>query len=300
MFPMKALHAVLKARFSDRPAGHWVVFKGEIAGVELFVMAYAWSQRGVSYFVSTCGKTEPHPEKYQSHFEDDFGNIVFKEINRPHIAHFLYEFLPLIDEHNKQQQSLLNLEHCWLTKDCWFRLITTLTGMSVVDMHRWDRNKRYGQRRQQELDDNDDYIKITKFSDLICGWLDTLEPRKRASPRRRMAGQSIDESLERIRGADGSLTYPPTQKQLLKGRSIGTARQQSCFICRKYKADYQQTSWKCIDCGMPLCKQSRADEPGREMSCLAEHQASTCPALGCNLGARKSFLFPDDLKLYPS
>jgi hypothetical protein len=101
-FPMQPLHAVLKAMYGNHPAGHWVVFQATISDVKLFALTYAWSQRGVSYFLSTCGKTSPQEVKYMSHFEDDFRNVVHKEINRPKVCHFLYEYLvPLIDEHNK-------------------------------------------------------------------------------------------------------------------------------------------------------------------------------------------------------
>ena len=101
------------------------------------IYMYAWSQRGVSYIISTCVSTTLHEDKYVSHFGNDFGNVNAKEINRPYVSNFLYEYLPLISEHNKQQQNLLNLEKNCTTKDCWFRLLTTIVGMSVVDMHRW-------------------------------------------------------------------------------------------------------------------------------------------------------------------
>ena len=55
-------------------------------------------------------------------------------------VHFLCKFLPIIDEHNKQRQSILAIEHKWQTSDCWFRLLTTMLGFSIVDMHRWYRN----------------------------------------------------------------------------------------------------------------------------------------------------------------
>jgi hypothetical protein len=143
-FPMQPLHAVLKARYyGNHPAGHWVVFQATISDVKVFALAYAWSRRGVSYFLSTCGKTSPHEVMYMSHFKDDFGNVVHKEIDRPEVCHFLCEYLPLIDEHNKQRQNLLNLERCWCTKDPWMRLLSTTLGMCVVDMHRWYRNKKY-------------------------------------------------------------------------------------------------------------------------------------------------------------
>jgi len=40
-------------------------------------MAYAWSQKGVSFLLSTCGSTEPSTNMYRSYFEDDFGNVYY-------------------------------------------------------------------------------------------------------------------------------------------------------------------------------------------------------------------------------
>jgi hypothetical protein len=133
---MKPLFAILKARFKTRPVGHWVTMKTEIAGVRLIAIAYAWSQWGVSYILSTCGSTEPSDKLYTSYFEDKFGNVGSKQILRPKISHLLYEYLPLVDEHNKQRQKLLALEKKWPTMDCWFHLLTTLIGMCIVDLHR--------------------------------------------------------------------------------------------------------------------------------------------------------------------
>jgi hypothetical protein len=91
-------------------AGHWVVFKTMISGVDLFAMVYAWSQKGVSYILSTYSSTEPSPKMYKSLFEDDFGKVSCKEISRPGIAHLLFDYLPLVDEQNKQRQNKLALE----------------------------------------------------------------------------------------------------------------------------------------------------------------------------------------------
>jgi len=75
--------------------------------VELIAMAYAWSQRGISYTLSTCGSTRPAEKMYQSYFEDDYGNMGSKEKSHPELAHLLYDYLSLIDEHNKQRQKIL-------------------------------------------------------------------------------------------------------------------------------------------------------------------------------------------------
>jgi hypothetical protein len=62
---------------------------------------------------------------YQSYFEDDY--VGSKEINHPELAHLLYDYLPLNDEHNKQRQKMWDLNvsglpgivgsgfklHCW-------------------------------------------------------------------------------------------------------------------------------------------------------------------------------------------
>jgi len=38
---------------------------------------------------------------YRSYFEDDFGNVSYKAMKLPSITHKLFDYLPLIDEHNK-------------------------------------------------------------------------------------------------------------------------------------------------------------------------------------------------------
>jgi hypothetical protein len=77
--------------------------KTPIGGIKLLALAYVWSQKGVSYILSTCGITHPSSIMYKSNFKDDFGNISSKLLPMPHISHFLYAYLPLIDEHNNQR-----------------------------------------------------------------------------------------------------------------------------------------------------------------------------------------------------
>ena len=137
--------------------------KANISGVDLFLLAYAFSNTDVTYMVSSSETTIAHTTMYKSNFTDEYGNTTFKEILRPSVAHFLYELLPLIDNHNKDQQSLLALEDCWPTKSAWFRLVTTLVGMTVTNLHRWDRNLRSERRPLLETrDDYDDPAFLTK------------------------------------------------------------------------------------------------------------------------------------------
>ena len=126
-YPMKVLHAIMAAWCGSRPAGNWVVMTATIGGVDLYVMAYAIGLQ----------------KAYLSRYEDEYGIVQQKELPRPAVAHFLYDFLPLIDEHNKARQSELALEKKWLTKCSWTRILTTLLGMAIVDLQRWDRRKQH-------------------------------------------------------------------------------------------------------------------------------------------------------------
>jgi len=132
---MKPLFAVSKAWHKDCPAGHWVTFHATRSGVPLMEMAYAWSQRSIFYILSTCSSTRFAEKMCLSYFEDDYGNVGSKERSCPKLAHLLYDYLPHIDEHNKQHQKILGLERKWPTRNSWFCLLTTLLGMCIVDIH---------------------------------------------------------------------------------------------------------------------------------------------------------------------
>jgi hypothetical protein len=310
-FLMQLLYAVLKVRYGNHPAGHWVVFQATISDVKVFALAYAWSQHGVSYFLSTCGKTSPQEVKYMSHSEEDFGNVVHKEINRPKVCHFLYAYLPLINENNKQRQNLLNLEQCWRTKDLWMQLLTTTLGMCVVDMHRRYRNKKYEEQLREARGQSigNKLLAIRKFSDQLCVNLERKQIIRKASARSvwhmPRHGHNEQEALERMATRDGSVTRDPTEKQTSREyRSVGSAIKANCFICRKYlkrdgTVDYQNTSWQCKKCRMPLCKLPSIDKQvGWTETCLTEYQESDHPIIGCSGSYCPSMTFlPKDLQV---
>jgi hypothetical protein len=91
VYPMADLHAVLKGGFGNKCTGHWVSMTSLMSGAKLVALAYAWIQKGVSYFLSTCRSRHQSSVMYKSNFEDEFGNISRKFIPRRQISHFLYE-----------------------------------------------------------------------------------------------------------------------------------------------------------------------------------------------------------------
>ena len=133
----------------------------EISDVPIFAFTYAWSQRSISYFLSTTGNNNPPLRLYRSQFEDKFYCLGWRDIPRPKFSNFIYDFLPLIDENNKPCENILNLNKCWPTKNFWFWLIATIFGMCVVVVYCLYLNSiKIGATKIQEFN-------IRKLSDLI-------------------------------------------------------------------------------------------------------------------------------------
>ena len=278
---MQVLNAVLRARHPNRPAGHWVVMKTRLAGVDLFALVYSWSQQRTCYVVSTCGKTVQHATSYRSKYADSYDNTSANELPRPAVLHQLFHFLPLIDETNKERQNSLALEKKWPTKNCWTRVITCLTGECVVDLMRWDRHKRSKEPIIFRKDWCD--FDIAEMADMIAKPLE--EGRLGVEDRRRVSVLE-DGPLVRIRGEDNSLVHEGTNH----------CRVLRCYICRRYTKLAPNTTMKCVQCGMPLCAVNR----GRTETCLDEHLCSPDRYIGCGLMVDRGtqWVMPSSRKLY--
>ena len=65
--------------------------------------------------------------------------------------------LNAIDHHNQSHQSDLGLEKQWVTKDCYFPLVTTLLGMQAVDC--WKMADYHGIINSKAMEENKMSIK---------------------------------------------------------------------------------------------------------------------------------------------
>lgn len=274
-FPKDALLGVLLARHGNRPAGKWVVMTTEMSGVKLFATAYAWSQKGISFFISTNGSMERSCTPYQSWYENDRGGIECKDLARPKFAEELYASLPEVDSHNKERQHELRLERCWLTKCCWFRHLCTIIGMSVVDENRYYKYKdpvKFGDLTTLELADR-----------IALG----LPLRDRASEH---ISEAADEHLKPMVDKDGSHFREATDAEKKFGKKR-VPLSDMCWICKKYVQNgkgYHRTSWVCIHCDTPICLVSHG-----ERSCANEHIHGPDSACRCDgPGNKKSGQFP--------
>lgn len=277
-FPRKILLEILLARHGRRVAGHWTTMKTTIEGVPIIAMAYAWSQKGVSFFVSTCGTTVPSVHAYVANFQDEWGRPSSKELPRPMLAEFLYDYLPIIDEWNRSHQKLLNIQGKWPTHNPWVKLIIAISEFSAADMHRGVIHEEF-----------------TQYSSLnIVELADTLSASLRLCER----SQSLPSSrLVRITGGKNDSPHKElTASQMRKGKNYGRSVELSCWMCRKYTDRLCFTQWECSECGTALCRQDRTGEEGRTMSCQKEHFESTIQELRCD-GRKKPTVFPNWLKI---
>ena len=70
---------------------------------------------------------------YNARFTDEHGNRQSREIYRPGVIAEYFKSAGIIDSHNHARRGELNLESNWVTQNCWFRLVTTLIGMTITD-----------------------------------------------------------------------------------------------------------------------------------------------------------------------
>jgi hypothetical protein len=207
-------------------------------------------------------------------------------VPRPVLADFLYQVLPVIDEHNKQRQYELAIDRKWPTQCCWFKLLTGLLGMSAVNMQRIYKYRFTGVKGKD--------LPICQFADRIAAG---LRLRVRTVLPRRLRNEATAASVKR-KGDDlgGPSIKKVTQKQKDSGRTVGSSVQATCFICKKYCTAYRYTTFICLHCGTALCQLDRSADTGRSRSCMDEHMNSDDHRICCTPGTKRT-RFPKDAKV---
>jgi len=132
-YPKKFIEDTLK----DAPGGVWIVLESIHEGIPLIAIGYRYSTRTTLFFVATknAGSTKKG-SPYEMKVTDDYGNVHVRDVDRPDIISNFFQSSNTIDRHNQARQFELALEKRWLTKDCFFRLFTTIIGFNVVDCYR--------------------------------------------------------------------------------------------------------------------------------------------------------------------
>jgi hypothetical protein len=143
MLQIKTGHALYPAKFmkeklNEAPGGCWITMKGKVPrGTDLLDIDYKYNSKRVLKFVATAeaGSTKAGVP-YDMKFCDAFNNVCVRKVERPAIVSQFFDDSNCIESHNHVRQFEFALEKRWFTRDPFFRLHTTLTGMTVTDVWR--------------------------------------------------------------------------------------------------------------------------------------------------------------------
>jgi hypothetical protein len=125
-------------KMKDYPSGANLVMECHSPrGHDLICIGYKYSARKVLVFLGTknSGSTKLG-EPYIARFPDINGNVAQRSVPRPDVISKYFKDSNAIDSHNQARQSEIALEKHWITHTGWFRIATTLIGMTVTDCWR--------------------------------------------------------------------------------------------------------------------------------------------------------------------
>ena len=157
----------LTTKMSDWPSGSYLVLECTTPkGHDLICIGYKYSASKVLVFLGTknSGSTKPG-DPYVARFPDANGNVAQRNVQRPAVISEYFKDSNVIDSHNQARQYELALEKRWITKDCYFRVNTTLLGMTVTDC--W-RAYKQGMPAKKNKKTEGDTITIKDFADRMA------------------------------------------------------------------------------------------------------------------------------------
>ena len=164
-FPLK----FLKDTVADWPSGSYLNLEAQVnVGTskerKIYAIGYKYCKSKGSYFVFTEGAahTECHGDyAYTATGKDETLNTNIRKIPRPYVVHLYYTHSNIIDVHNQCRQYNLKLEKHWVVWDGFFRIITSLFGITVVDC--WNAYKYHMHVRHRHKD-----IKLRDFVNMLA------------------------------------------------------------------------------------------------------------------------------------
>ena len=271
----------LEHLMKDWTSGTHIIMQGVSSNNNsLLAIGYKYNTKKVLSFVATKnGGSSLVGEPYRARFIGDDNNIQFRSVDRPQIISAYFKASNCVDKHNHARQAELKLEKHWVTLSCWFRTVTTLIGITVVDCWKAYRQKygnqmtacKFAEQLAYELLHNN--MTSSSASSDILSPMDTRATR--SSPRRSVLidnnsnSQNLVSPLaSRNSASEGSKSarndlvwYDLLQvHHHYKNPELdlhGHAKRNKCIDCQR------KTAWICIHCKVFVCP----DTQGKESKC---------------------------------
>ena len=261
--------AFLETELAPHPAGSRLHLSSTIEGVNLVATGYKYNRRKVICFISTQGAASlTDGDAYIQRWADEHGNLCYRPINRPAVCSEYFNLSPRVDNHNQARQHELGLEDLWDTRCCWFRLHTTLFGITVTDC--WKLAKYHvidsHYLKEVSIQGFADRLAHSMLNNTMAGSTTILRsiPSRTAHKRKSISLGDITNSsylhtLKKIALAPGACKP--------KSNSVKQARCKWCAM----QGISSWTTYFCEDCVVPLCVAN-----GRHnRACYEEHKHCT-------------------------
>ena len=238
LFPKKQLLHLLRARFLFA-AGNWVVMSATIAGVPVMAIAYGWSAKGVSFWVTTIGDCG-NPQSYTLRYQNAQQEAESKEIPRPHILAHAHDALSPLHRRAepaapRQARHLRHVGHREPVVPADDRPARHLLYRSKSGVRRQKAAGGGGQHGQLFAD------LVLKNMDRLCQRF-TFPPAAAAVPAGR--GPLINAQMN---NGTGWVTA-------IKTGTNATVQQRPCHVCKRHYVNAVHTGHACPKCSMPPCR----------------------------------------------
>ena len=144
--------AMLEKQMELWPSGACLAYEvTSPLGVDLLAIGYKYNARTCLCFIATKNAGSlAEGDPYVARFRDQHGNAMTRKVPRPAIISKYFGRSNVIDTHNHLRQFLLRLEKYWVTHSGWFRIDTTLIGMTVTDCYLLLRRQSSNQRMKNQ------------------------------------------------------------------------------------------------------------------------------------------------------
>ena len=124
----------LEEKMESWPAGSHLVLESRIEDVDLICVGYKYSKKKVMVFIFNKGASHTEPgSPYEAIWRNELGSYTNSHIPRPQCCAEYFKTANKVDRHNQVRQKELRLEKVWVTRCGYFRLFTTVFGITVTD-----------------------------------------------------------------------------------------------------------------------------------------------------------------------
>jgi hypothetical protein len=139
-------------------------------GTDLLAIGYKYSSKRVLKFMATSdSRSTKAGTPYDIKFCDSYNNVCVRKVDRPAIISQFFDNSNCIDSHNNVRQCELALKKRWFPCDPFFRIHTTLTGMTVTDVWRLSQYHKLITNKKDE--DSNNVLTIKQFTSVLVNQL---------------------------------------------------------------------------------------------------------------------------------